>query len=1055
MLSGFLRDVLPSTGVLGLWTKSDKHNHWYDSQDALAEAIQQHVDTQAQGVYFATAAFNKQAAINGDKDARTQANVTGKKCFYLDLDAGAKKFAKHGGEKVYRTQQDAIAATVRFVKDTSLNPTYLISSGEGLHVYWVLDDAIEGDLWTFAAKRLAKLFKQYGLKADPAVTADSARVLRPLGTLHENGTSVKPLTRRGQTYSYDGFQHRLTNLLVESDADELAPPPKYTDKRTGINADVLVEGPPKSFRKILPQCAALANVVRTRGCVEEPYWRAAIGVVKHCVDGDRTAHYISSGYAGYDRGETQRKLDNWKTGPTTCSEFSKHCIDCKSCPQWGKIKSPITLGYMNDVEVQKLPEDKKLAALAPAIVPTSGNPWDGFLPEGFTVKKEGAQFTLYYRMPVQRQDDDGVATTTYITVPLTHDIFWLDQWSDAEHSGDHGRYSLCKVEKGIVRKYDIGSGDTANPRVLSDWLALKTVTPIPSTKGVSQHLWTYIIMQIQSLKLLDEMPKIKGRFGMFITEGGDLFCAQGRYVIKHTGEIYKSILSDNLVGVADKFTIPLPGISGVKWDADVWESHIIPKARRHAEFLKKHWGRPGMEKFQLAIMMQLASPLMPFTNGEYTVGHSLPPSGLTVTLFSQEGGRGKTAAMRAAALAYGSPQATVSDRNTVGSTALGRIARMSMMGTMSVGMDEMGDTPVYETANLVSAVANGGGRERADKYGGLVVGVPWSLICIMATNKSQRDMIAAAQQESNAIQYRLLELDVDNQPEFSGAEQKEFREEWAEIVSECAGALGALIHKLICELGVSAVNKLVSKTTSKASDLIESRQADRFQHRGLGAVIALQSLLNSAGIEMFDLRTLVATTKAASQLGHTYAVENTLPTDGLSLLNMALHSLMPFTVVTETETRRTRFVTKYDEPVVALPHLIHARHVISTKRTYASTAALRDWCAEKKVSFVKVIHAAREAGVLLDIYSCHTGSNSKAMPFNLLKGMRGSADSLVSCYAFDINRLKLCTGRALSEPMISDDAVQDVVLAENSNVVPLTAKAPDAPAVAEPVSASQ
>jgi hypothetical protein len=149
----------------------------------------------------------------------------------------------------------------------------------------------------------------------------------------------------------------LTNLL-DSDEDELAPPPKYADKRTGINADVIVEGPPKDFRLIIQECAALARVARTRGCVEEPYWRAAIGVAKHCVEGDKVAHYISSGYAGYDHGETQRKLDNWKTGPATCAEFSKHCGDCKGCPQWGNIKSPISLGYLNDKQIAQTSDAK-------------------------------------------------------------------------------------------------------------------------------------------------------------------------------------------------------------------------------------------------------------------------------------------------------------------------------------------------------------------------------------------------------------------------------------------------------------------------------------------------------------------------------------------------------------------------------------------------------------------------------------------------------------------------------------------------------------------------
>lgn len=175
-LSTFYGDVLPPEGSYALWTKHNYHNTWFASKDELIGATQDAIDNEAQGVYFATAGFNETAAQNGDKDARTQANVTGKKCFYLDLDAGPGKLAKHGADKVYATQREAIADAVRFFKETDLPPTYLISSGEGLHVYWCLEETVSGVEWTHVARRLSRLFKQFGLKEDSAVTADSARI---------------------------------------------------------------------------------------------------------------------------------------------------------------------------------------------------------------------------------------------------------------------------------------------------------------------------------------------------------------------------------------------------------------------------------------------------------------------------------------------------------------------------------------------------------------------------------------------------------------------------------------------------------------------------------------------------------------------------------------------------------------------------------------------------------------------------------------------------------------------------------------------------------------
>jgi hypothetical protein len=301
----------------------------------------------------------------------------------------------------------------------------------------------------------------------------------------------------------------------------------------------------------------------------------------------------------------------------------------------------------------------------------------------------------------------------------------------------------------------------------------------------------------------------------------------------------------------------------------------------------------------------------------------------------------------------------------------------------------------------------------------------------LGTNKSARDMIAAARAESNAVQFRLLELDVDKVAEFSSDERGEFTDDWA-AVADCAGALGAVIHKIICSLGVQAVNRLVVGAVQKASQRIESAQTDRFQYRGLGAVMALHALLRREGLDMFDMDTLIAEFKKAHVLGASYAVEHSMPSDGLELLHLALHDLTPFTVVTQNETRRTRHITAYDDPLVAMPREVHARHIVSTRMTYVASSALRQWAADKSVSFSKVINAAKSGGMMSSIYTSREG---KASAYNLLKGMRGSTESSVSCYCFDVGRLAVLTGR---------DHLADLL--DKSNVVPIEAGKAVAPA---------
>lgn len=1019
MLSTFYGDVLPPTGYYALWTKSDKQNTWFESLEDLTRATEELGDTQ--GVYFATAAYSEQAAINGNKDARTQANVESIKAFRLDLDAGTKKIAKHGADKVYVTQTDALRDTLRMAKAANLPPSYIISSGEGLHLYWVLSEAISRGQWAPVAKKLSRLAAQLNVKQDFAVTTDAARILRPIGTVHENGNEVRALHASRKAYTLENFEARIANVLVTEDEDVLDSPPVY-ERHTGINKEAMVEGPPKSVKKIFAQCGAMADAMKAKGNVEEPYWRAMLGIVKHTVEGDKAAHFLSSGHRDYDKRATQAKLDNWSTGPTTCAEFAKYSSQCKTCPHRGKIKSPITKGYLSTEQVAALPPTLQPAPPAPA-APT-GDAWDGCLPVGFTVVTTGSVNTLMYRMGVEGEDDEGQTVTRYVMVPVTTDIFWFSQWSDASDSEDTAQVFLLKWTGTRVMNYSFDQTLIANQQKFREFLAGKSII-VGSHPKSAKALEEYSKMQLTSIKAMGEMPKVTGRFGMFITDEGNLACAQGEHVISHTGEIRRATVGPELRPLARMFAMPLPTSADAKWGTEVWDSHIIPRAKEHVAFMRKYYAHPGMEKFQLAAMMSMASPLMPFVTGEYISGRELPPGGLTVSLFSSNGGRGKTSLMRAAMLAYGRPQALTGDRNQATSTANGRVARLSIMGTLPVGMDEMGDTTAAACASVVSVVANGVGKERATKDGGIRIGSTFALISLMAANKSARDMIAEAASESNAIQYRLLELDVDDMTEFDIETRDNYAADWSRIANS-AGALGAVIHRAICSYGVAAVNRLVIGAVSKASALLESSQTDRIQYRGLGAVMALQAILRSVGMEMFSMSDMVAEFKRAHESGHSYAQEHTLPTDGLLLLNMALHDLAPHTAITMHETRRSRHNTAFDEPLVALPQVVHARHVVSSRMTYVSSTALRDWCAKRKVALAKMLFAAKKENIVAPIYFSSTPGN--AQMFNLFKGMRGSTNTSVSCYAFDINQLRRASGK---------DPMEDMLPEPDSNVVTL------------------
>ena len=339
MLLDFYKAVLPEYGNYCLFILPERRHVWVDSLDKLATASEKL--SPRKGVYFATSSF--EAATS-----RTQANVLGLRSLRLDIDAGPDKFAKHGEGKVYATQKDALVATVQFSKTVSLAPSFIVSSGQGLHIYYALTETVTPDAWEPVAKALALLCVQHKFLADPSVTEDTARVLRPIGSLHSEGRVVSLMKATGVVYGLAALGAKLGAVI--------APKRKYD---LSVNDEVLTtfQGPPSSAIKIAQHCPALREIVDLEGDVPEPQWRAMLGLVKRTVEERSIAHEWSIGSSDYDQDEVDAKFDAWTTGPTTCTEFAKHTDTCSTCPHKGRIKSPIVLGLMTAPEIEAIPEE--------------------------------------------------------------------------------------------------------------------------------------------------------------------------------------------------------------------------------------------------------------------------------------------------------------------------------------------------------------------------------------------------------------------------------------------------------------------------------------------------------------------------------------------------------------------------------------------------------------------------------------------------------------------------------------------------------------------------
>lgn len=345
-LAEFYGAVLPASGLYTLFSVPRRKHVWVDRFDLLVCATERVADEA--DWYFAVGAFSKRE--------RKQEFCEAKRCFYLDIDAGDKKYARDP-EGAYRTFEDARDAAYAFIRATKLTPTFIISSGEGLHLYYALDADVPPAHWNPVAKALGAFAARQGLKVDRSCTTDSARVLRPIGALHNNGKRVTSLFKKvGPIWNLAALSERVA-ILPAPEPALLAP----TRAKRKVNDAVLMWEPtPTSAFKVAEKCAALREVAAAKGDVQEPLWRAMLGVVKFSVEGLDAAHEWSRGHDSYDPAETEEKFNRYAgTGPTTCETFGRLTKACEGCEHRGKITSPMQLGRMTGQEVAALPEEKR------------------------------------------------------------------------------------------------------------------------------------------------------------------------------------------------------------------------------------------------------------------------------------------------------------------------------------------------------------------------------------------------------------------------------------------------------------------------------------------------------------------------------------------------------------------------------------------------------------------------------------------------------------------------------------------------------------------------
>jgi hypothetical protein len=169
--------------------------------------------------------------------------------------------------------------------------------------------------------------------------------------LKHNGYILAPPSnhKSGSLYAWEQETPQL-------DAAVLPPLPSWVLDRSfkrkkanpsGVTARALAAVYAPSYgTRIADRCALMGAFRSSKGDLNEPIWRALIGVLAFCEDGERLAHAYSEGER-YDEAAVDDRLHRAREfgSPITCQHIaSVNPGPCEACPHRGRITSPIILG---------------------------------------------------------------------------------------------------------------------------------------------------------------------------------------------------------------------------------------------------------------------------------------------------------------------------------------------------------------------------------------------------------------------------------------------------------------------------------------------------------------------------------------------------------------------------------------------------------------------------------------------------------------------------------------------------------------------------------------